>query len=450
MNKEMLVKLLAGFVFLGVVGGGGYGIVRAKEDQEARAYQLDSQKTEAERNVKAAFQGLTDFRKSGGASTEQPRGLVLQIDGALTSVNIYLQSLSGGQRSSTKDADALASMGIKDVVQELRGVTTKAMPVLARASQADTGRKAAQEELSSLEQNLGEYSQMSAVCSKAFDRAGNYISLDCVDVGRATRVVLLVQEQELARASYPFNGRFFVVSEGIKPMAMMNSNGVTTWGSTEMMPVFRVIDSASVAKAQERKKELLESLASLQQVEADADAELRRLLAGKEAANAENLKTFFGDYEFVLQPLKFKATGEVDFGNMAFPRIGDSDNVLKDGKLQSPQSGYYTLESVKRLDINGDGQADYVVTLMSSFYGGMGDMITYSHYLAIRQGDRIAIGDIDYNDASASEVDVAAGSFTVWPARLGPGGALIRLEPKQAVTFTVKDGRVIRRPFAKE
>lgn len=449
MVNGFLVKALTGLVLIGAVGGGWYAISLAKQEREERAYLLDAQKAAAESNVRAAFQGLADFRRSEGAYQSQPRRLLMQIDGALTSVNIYQQSLSGVERSPAKEAEVLASLGVKDMVRELREVTEKAMPVLARASQADTGLKAAREELSSLEQHLGEHSQMSAVCSKAFDRAGDHIALDCVDVGRATRVVLLVHEKELARASYPFNGRFFVLSEGIKPMAMMNSNGMTTWGSTEMMPVFRVVDSVSVTKAQEHKRELLERLTLLQQVGSDVDAELRRILMGNAKPSSTDLKALFGDNEFLVQPLKFKSSGEIDFGNMAFPGIGDTDNVLKDGSLHSPMSGEYTLDSVKQLDINDDGQSDYVVTLISSYYGGIGEITTYIHYLAIRQGDRIAVGDIGYNDASASEVDVAGSYFTVWPAKYGSGESLIRLEPIHAATFTIKDGRIIRRPYKK-
>lgn len=263
-------------------------------------------------------------------------------------------------------------------------------------------------------------STMSAVCSQAFGQEDGKILMGCIDVGSARRVVLLVDSGVYASASYPLNGRFTVVSRGVKQYSMTNANAFNAWQSTEMVPTFEAISPDIAAESQRQLNEVKNKVIAESQKTIDALALLHDELKsyGKSRLPNDVDKKYDG-YLSLVEDIKYGPNNSVDFGNMTFPRKDSAKVILKDGEFRDEESGTsYRLSESKKFDLNSDGLEDYVVTLVAN-YGGMMPSEDFLHYIAIREAGRMRMLDLAYIDASASEVEIEDGKVVVWPLSYG-------------------------------
>lgn len=446
MEKNKTVKIVAAIAasVLVMVGIGSWEQRRAEKAYEEKL--LDDKRNAAVNAVKAADAALGRYVAAGKDDRKGAQQVAQQLLDALSSATAFLEAATQETLTPTAVSAALRSAQIHEPYLRIRAAGERARSLLAEMEQSALSLESQRTELAELEEGMKGFEHATVVCSRAFGQVDDHISLECMDMGRGARVVVLAPQTLLAHSSVPFNGRFPVINEGMKPMVMNYSNGYSHWTANEMFTVLRIADPDTYNKKVADRKSLNAKISALVQRLSDLGPQLHSALVVREPGKSGAVA--FSGYASLVQDIRYGGNGNVDFANMTFPSLKDPKVVLKEGEYQSQDPvSTFQLGEVRKLDFNGDGQQDYVLTLISSS-GAMVPVDDYEQFLAVRESGKIRIANLDFNSLGPSESEVRGADVILWRQQYQPDWTLKRLGEEHALRYRYFPAGIVTEPLA--
>lgn len=396
-----------------------------KVDAKLRAHAAGE---EAARELNLSFlDEIGGVRQGGGADGERVAQELALFSEAKDALDLSISAMRGlrGEEGLTPE---FVAQTMKDVraLEPYAAIYGLLKEIGDAGWQAQNGQKSLEEKRGALVKAMNAaraYSTVDAVCSQAFGQLDGFVQLHCMDMRLARPVVLMVEPAQYSSASLPFNGRLPVVDRGVQQYTLTHANAFNSWQSTEMIPTFEVVSDGVMGEHKKRvsdaENEFKEGLQRTKDAIAIMHREINRYRAnGANASSAATAKRYAG-YSSILEAMQLKG-GAIDFENMVYPVDEDGPIRLRDGEYSPSEGGIkYRFSEFKKLDVNRDGQEDYVVSLVAD-YGGMSPMAYgIRHFLAAREDGKVRIVSLGYSEADISEVEIEGSSIVIWPQVVG-------------------------------
>lgn len=419
MVNRMKVALAIGFVLVGSSAVFGLGKWSEAREKAAVSREKNDRLESAVDQMRRADGFIKAYASAQESDPKHEIVLYDQASAALENVISAMKEKGDGRLGSAQVSQMMSQLHALPEYSRMYKLLGHVSGAVWQLKSSDERLASFRAELEGLQKDIEKQSIMSVVCSQAFGQEEGKILMGCMDVGSARRVVLLVDSAVYANASYPLNGRFAVVSRGVRQYTMTNANAFNTWQSTEMVPTFEAINFDSADEGRKRAFEINNTITAEIQKTKDALVLLHNAMKAyaKQGVVAGGESGYVG-YSSLLVDIRYSDATNVDFENMVYP-ASDGKISLKAGEFRDDEMATsYRFNGFKRFDANADGSEDYVVTLVAN-YGGMMPSDNFIHYLAVREGGRLRVIDLGYDEASISEAAIEGRSIVITPLVYG-------------------------------